>query len=289
MRLEPSSALELIVPRWDAPSNVRAVTSTRRGGVSSGEFASLNLGDHVGDEPARVAANRALLREALRLPAEPLWLEQVHGCDVADGWGGDRGSGWGAGWESGEFRVSSGEALSAGCDTGGGRCPQADAAVAREPGRVCVVMTADCLPVLLCDDSGGVVAAAHAGWRGLLDGVIEATVASMRVAPQQVRAWLGPAIGPASFEVGPEVRERFCAVSAQAEVGFVAGVGGRWLADLYLLARQRLSSVGVQRISGGEHCTFRDQERFFSYRRDGRTGRMASLIWMESPSQQVTR
>jgi YfiH family protein len=157
--------------------------------------------------------------------------------------------------------------------------------VAREPGRVCVVMTADCLPVLLCDDSGGVVAAAHAGWRGLLDGVIEATVAAMRVPSRQVHAWLGPAIGPTSFEVGSEVRERFCAGSAQAEAGFVAGVGGRWFADLYLLARQRLSSIGVQRISGGEHCTFIDQERFFSYRRDGRTGRMASLIWMESPSR----
>jgi YfiH family protein len=270
---DPSSALELIVPRWQAPSHVRAVTSTRRGGVSRGAFAGLNLGDHVGDDPARVAANRALLREALRLPAEPLWLEQVHGCKVIDG------------LEAGALRVASGAAGAGVGETSGARCPTADAAVAREPGQVAVVMTADCLPVLLCDDGGAVVAAAHAGWRGLLDGVIEATVAAMRVPADQVHAWLGPAIGPSSFEVGPEVRERFCALSAEAAAGFAAGVDGRWLADLYLLARQRLASIGVQRISGGEYCTFLDQQRFFSYRRDGRSGRMASLIWMEPPSQ----
>ena len=291
------SSLELIKPRWGAPAKVRAVTSTRRGGFSSGDFAALNLANHVGDDPALVAANRALLRESLALPAEPLWLDQVHGCDVAV-------------WGNGAVRDPISEASSAEGEptrqrlvqaVGGNperletvRCdaaeqgadevrrPRADASVVCVPGRVCVVMTADCLPLLFCDDSGDVVAAAHAGWRGLLEGVIEATVAAMQVAPERIHAWLGPAIGPNSFEVGPEVRDRFCDRSAEAEAGFVPGVDGRWLADLYLLARQRLLVIGVQRISGGEHCTFVDRERFFSYRRDGRTGRMASLIWIDS-------
>lgn len=249
--------IEFVEPDWQVPGHVRALTSTRGHGTSTGEFSSLNLGDHVGDEPARVAANRARLREQLQLPAEPTWLAQVHGCDV----------------------------VAAGA-VGGSPCA-ADASVAFLPGQVCAVMTADCLPVLCCDDEGRVVAAAHAGWRGLLKGVLEATVQQMQCPPERINAWLGPAIGPTAFEVGGEVRDVFCAHSEQAEVAFVAGDGGRWLADLYCLARQRLAAVGVLRISGGDHCTFSDRERFFSYRRDGRTGRMVSLIWLQAAGSSV--
>ncbi|HBG94577.1 MAG TPA: peptidoglycan editing factor PgeF [Chromatiaceae bacterium] len=248
--MRPTRAIELIRPCWDAPPNVQALTSTRRGGVSAGEFASLNLAGHVADKPEHVAMNRALLCESLSLPTEPVWLTQVHGCRVVD------------------------------ITHPSGRCPTADACVSRQVGQVCAIMTADCLPVLLCDDAGRVVAAAHAGWRGLLHGVIETAVAALGVPPGQVHAWLGPAIGPDAFEVGPEVREQFCAHASQARDAFVAAGSRRWFADLYLLARQRLAALDVERVSGGEHCTFSDQERFFSYRRDGRTGRMASLIWL---------
>jgi len=253
-------SIEMIQPDWQVPPHVRALTSTRAGGTSTGEFSSLNLGDHVGDEPACVAANRARLREQFQLPAEPSWLAQVHGSDVV---------------------VASGVG-------GGGPC-MADASVAALPGQVCAVMTADCLPVLCCDDEGQVVAAAHAGWRGLLKGVLEATVQQMRCPCERINAWLGPAIGPTAFEVGDEVREAFCARSAQAEEAFVAGDDGRWLGDLYALARQRLAMAGVLRISGGDHCTFSDRERFFSYRRDGRTGRMVSLIWLQASGSRPRR
>ena len=243
-----------IVPiwaRWDAPAHVRALTTTRSGGTSAAAFASLNLAAHVGDDPARVAANRALLRAALDLPAEPSWLAQVHGCAVA----------------------AAGPA--------GAAPPEADAALTRTPGRVCAVLTADCLPVLLTDRAGKVAAAAHAGWRGLLDGVLEATVAALDTAPDDVFAWLGPAIGPDAFEVGPEVRDQFLARGAESAAAFRRGRGDRWWADLYLLARQRLAGVGVRRVTGGDFCTCSEPRRFFSYRRDGHTGRMASLIWLE--------
>jgi YfiH family protein len=246
-----------IVPDWDAPANVRALTMTRAGGASTGVYAGLNLGDHVGDEPAAVAQNRAFLRE--RLPAEPLWLKQVHGIAVA-------------------------------CADASTGIPEADAAVAREPGSVCAVLTADCLPVLLCDRQGTVVAAAHAGWRGLVGGVIEATVAEMRREPAELVAWLGPAIGPQAFEVGEEVRQVFLANDPGANSAFKLRLTPhasplaeqKWLADIYQLARRRLAALGVTRISGGEYCTFSDRERFFSYRRDGATGRMATLIWLEN-------
>ncbi|MGB5735762.1 MAG: peptidoglycan editing factor PgeF [Thiohalocapsa sp.] len=245
-------AIEFIRPDWHVPDNVRAVSSARAGGLSAGAFSSLNLGDHVGDEPARVAANRALLREQLQLPAEPTWLVQVHGCDVAAARSDD------------------------------GLAPlRADAAVASRPGLVCAVMTADCLPALFCDEQGLVVAAAHAGWRGLLNGVLEATASRMGCPPERIIAWLGPAIGPAAFAVGGEVRDAFCYHSGEAEEAFVLGEDERWRADLYTLARQRLAAAGVGRVSGGDCCTFSDRERFFSYRRDGRTGRMASLIWLD--------
>lgn len=236
-------------PDWPLPPGVHALQTTRHGGISDGPWQSLNLGDHVGDDPGRVAANRLLL--SARLPEVPRWLNQVHGTTV----------------------------LVADADIAG--VPEADAAVARKVGRVCVVMTADCLPVLLCDRAGSVVAAAHAGWRGLRAGVLESTVAAMQVAPANLTAWLGPAIGPQSFEVGAEVREAFVAADPVAAQAFVAGTDGRYLADLYLLARQRLLRMGVSSIHGGGLCTLCDPERYFSYRRDGVTGRMATLIWRQ--------
>jgi len=247
-----------IEPDWDAPPQVRALTTTRAGGVSNGPYHSLNLAGHVGDDPVLVARNRARLRSAVGLPAEPAWLEQVHGCGVC------RLGDAGAGTDAARRR--------------------ADAAVAAGPGGVCAVLTADCLPVLLCSDDGSVVAAAHAGWRGLLDGVVEAAVAGMARPPQRLMAWLGPAIGPDAFEVGDEVRAAFCERMPGAEAAFRPSPAGRWLGDLYELARRRLDAAGVGRVAGGGLCTHEDSARFFSYRRDGVTGRMASLIWIETRS-----
>lgn len=240
---------DLLIPDWPAPANVRAVQTLRSDGCSPPPWDSFNLGDHVGDDPERVAANRATLRALL--PAEPLWLKQVHGVAVVD-----------AGAASPSL--------------------EADAALARQPGKVCVVMTADCLPVLFCDRAGTVVAAAHAGWRGLASGVLEATVRAMAVTPGELLAWLGPAIGPQAFEVGNEVRAVFLAHDPDAASAFVPHGDGKWLADIYLLARQRLQAAGVGSISGGDYCTVSDADRFFSYRRDGVTGRQASLIWLDS-------
>lgn len=237
-----------IVPDWPAPARVRALSTTRAGGVSVAPYDSLNLGTHVGDDAANVAANRAQVRRIV--PSEPAWLNQVHGTAVVDA------------------------AAVAGV-------PDADASVSRTPGAVCVVMTADCLPVLLCDRAGSVVGAAHAGWRGLHGGVIEATVAAMQVAPADVIAWLGPAIGPTAFEVGDEVRAAFVATDAIADAAFKpAGQPGKWLADIYLLARQRLAALGVTAVYGGDCCTVSESRRFFSYRRDGVTGRMGTLVWL---------
>ena len=237
-----------IVPDWPAPARVRALISTRAGGVSRGAYAGLNLGMNSGDAVKDVAHNRASLRQ--RLPAEPLWLRQVHGTTVV---------------EAGAFE---GE-------------PDADAALARAPGRVCAVLTADCLPLLLCDEAGTTVAAVHAGWRGLCAGVIEQTLRAMNRPPQTLLAYLGPAIGPAAFEVGAEVRAAFIAADAQAEAAFAPGKPGKFYADLYALARQRLARAGVTRNYGGGYCTYNERERFYSYRRDGATGRMASLIWIK--------
>lgn len=239
------------VPDWPAPPQVRALFTTRLGGVSVAPYDSFNLGSHVGDDPRHVDENRRRLRELL--PAEPLWLEQVHGTAVARG-------------------------------PAAGGVPCADAAVSRRPGEVCVVLTADCLPVLFCDAQGSTVAAAHAGWRGLAAGVLENTLAAMQVPPAQVLAWLGPAIGPQRFEVGEEVREVFVAGDPAASAAFAAGAAsGKWLADLYALARLRLRRAGVASIHGGDACTAGESERFFSFRRDGRTGRQASLVWIERP------
>lgn len=238
---------EIIVPDWPAPANVRAFVTTRTGGTSRGPFASFNLASHVGDDAMAVAENRRRLRALL--PAEPVWLQQVHGTHCIDA-----------------ATVPSGTV--------------ADASFSRQPGIVCAVLSADCLPVLLCDEAGSVVAAAHAGWRGLAAGVIEATVAAMAAPPGRLIAWLGPAIGPASFEVGDEVRNVFIAHDPAAAAAFIAQPTGKWLCDLYRLARLRLSALGVCRVTSADFDTCRDRERFFSYRRDGVTGRMASLIWI---------
>jgi len=245
---------ECFVPEWAVPVNVRALQTTRNGGVSGAPWDSFNLGDHVGDDPAAVVANRAKL--ALRLPAEPCWLTQVHGTVAVDA-----------------------EKMP--------KIKTADASFARQPGHVCVVMTADCLPVLFCDRQGTVVAAAHAGWRGLLAGVLESTVAAMRVPSGDLLAWLGPAIGPRCFEVGDEVRRAFVAADSAASLAFMPGAPGKWLCDIYLLARQRLRALGLCSVSGGGACTVSESERYFSYRRDGVTGRMASLIWLDNGVQGV--
>lgn len=238
-----------ISPDWPAPPAVKALSTTRQGGVSTGVYASLNLGSHVGDAADTVAENRALLLKHAALPTSPAWLNQVHGCDVLDL----------AKWQ--------------------GELVTADAAVSQQAGKVCLVMTADCLPVLFCNLQGTQVAAAHAGWRGLCDGVLEQTLAHF-ANPNEVMVWFGPAIGPGSFEVGAEVRSAFMQKNAGANLAFVPQGEGKYLANIYLLARQRLLAAGVTRFYGGEHCTVSEPALFFSYRRDGQTGRMASCIWL---------
>lgn len=238
---------------WPAPPNVRAISTLRTGGVSVGPFASLNLGAHVGDEPAAVAENRRRLKAALQLDAEPLWLNQVHGVDVV---------------AAGAPKDST--------------VPTADASVCEGHGRACTIMTADCLPVLFCDREGTRVGAAHAGWRGLASGVLGATVTALGVAADRLIAWLGPAIGQNAFEVGSEVREEFVTRNAAAAVAFAGNARGRWQADLYALARLELARLGVREVHGGTYCCHEDTARFFSYRRDGgKTGRMASMVWLQ--------
>ena len=245
-----ATALGWIVPDWPAPAHVRVLSTLRGGGVSEGPYASLNLAGHVGDRTEAVAANRLLLHEAARLPAEPLWLEQVHGTAAV-------------------FHAGS-----------AGSPPRADAAVAFEPGRVCAVMTADCLPVVFADRAGARVGVAHAGWRGLVGGVLEATIAALEVPPADLHAWLGPAIGPAAFEVGPEVREAYLAKVEGSGACFTPNERGRFLADIYGLARLALGAAGLESVHGGGWCTHEDVQRFFSFRRDGVTGRMATLAWL---------
>jgi YfiH family protein len=241
--------MKLIRPEQPLAPGVQTLTTTRDGGVSIAPWDSLNLGDHVGDDPAAVAENRRRLEVTLGI-RKPQWLTQVHGVQVV---------------EARADRV----------------VREADGCWTRTPGVVCTVMTADCLPVLFAAADGSCVAAAHAGWRGLLNGVLEATL-EVFDDPAQVNVWLGPAIGPAAFEVGPEVRAAFVAADAAAANAFQPSPRheGHWLADLYALARRRLQAAGVSQISGGDYCTHDQGEHFFSYRRDGQTGRMASLIWI---------
>ena len=239
---------EWIKADWPAPAGVVAGCTTRAGGVSEGEFAALNLGDHVGDVSASVAENRRRFASRCDLPTEPLWLEQEHGTVVA-------------------------------VDPEVGSRPTADAVVTRSSGRVCVVMSADCLPVLFVSHAGDELAAAHAGWRGLCSGVLENTLRELAAPASKILAWLGPAISQKNFEVGDEVRHAFVSHDDQAAKHFVANQNDRWQADLYGLARQRLNAAGIQQIYGGDACTYADSERFFSSRRDGQCGRMASFVF----------
>jgi polyphenol oxidase len=247
-----SERVQILTPEWPAPPNVHAAFTLRSGGVSGAPFDSLNLGTHVGDEAPAVAENRRRVRAQLRLPEEPAWMEQVHGIEVLD-------------------LDSHGQAP--GIAT--------DAAITRRAGPVCAVQVADCLPVLLAARDGSVVAAAHAGWRGLAAGVLEATVRKLTLEPGGLIAWLGPAIGQAHFEVGEEVCRAFLVHDAVASSAFVTNARGRWQCDLAGLARRRLTRIGVTGVFGGVWCTYADASRFFSYRRDGRCGRMAALIWRE--------
>ena len=243
---------ELIRADWPAPARVQAVATTRHGGVSGGPYASLNLGEHVGDDPSAVRQNRELLRADLVLPSEPVWLRQVHGTVV----------------------VEARAAMAA---------VTADASWTRETGVVCAVLTADCLPVVFCNAPGTHVAVAHAGWRGLSGGVLEATVAALVEAgasADSLRAWLGPAIGPASYEVGADVRDAFLRADPAAEATFHVHRPGHWRLDLYAAARLRLRRAGVTTVSGGDHCTLAEPAQFFSHRRDRVTGRQATLVWL---------
>jgi len=245
--LMKSWASDWLLPDWPAPSGVKACVTTRAGGVSLAPFDSLNLGDHVEDSPVAVAENRLRLTRALN--CQPAWLRQVHGIAVA---------------EADPAVVA-----------------EADASWTATPGIACAVLTADCLPALFCDRAGTRVAAAHAGWRGLVGGVLEATLDRLALPPEEVLVWLGPAIGPQAFEVGAEVREAFVSAHGETAAAFrPSHNAGRWMADIYQLARLRLAACGVTAVYGGGFCTVNDP-RFYSYRRASRTGRFASLIWLE--------
>jgi YfiH family protein len=240
-----------ITPEWPAPANVGALSTLRTGGVSRGSYASLNLATHVGDERDDVVRNRALLRQAANLPVEPIWLEQVHGSDV---------------WLA--HAVSSSP-------------PIADASVARGKQQICAILTADCLPVIFCDLDGTAVGAAHAGWRGLAGGVLGATLREMGSSPGRVIAWMGPAIEQSAFEVGDEVREQFMGRMSQHANAFVRNERGRWQADIYALARRELDALGIAGVYGGGFKVHAEAERFYSYRREKQTGRMATMVWLD--------
>jgi YfiH family protein len=250
------NSLPWMLPQWPAPKSVRAACTLRTGGVSLGPYASLNVGTAVGDDTDAVSENRQRIRVELSLPSQPLWLKQVHGTTVVDA---DASCG------------------SSGCSAP----PQADGAITRMPGRVLVVQVADCMPVLMARSDGSAIAVAHAGWRGLAAGVLEATIAALGGSDAKVLAWLGPAIGPEHFEVGDEVRTAFCECEGRAGDAFRRNAHGRWQCDLYQLAQQRLETAGVGSMHGERRCTYAERESFYSFRRDGVTGRMAALIWME--------
>lgn len=242
--------MDKIIPNWNAPKQIQAFTTVRNGGVSQAPFDSFNLGSHVNDNLADVMKNRELLVEKFQLPQMPLFLNQTHSTKV--------------------IRLPY-----TGTDL------EADAVYTNQPNQVCLIMTADCLPALFVSQGGKEIAAAHAGWRGLCDGVLEATVAEFECEPAQISVWLGPAIGPNAFQVGNEVIEQFCAFDPNAEEAFIedGSTSGKFLGNLYQIAKQRLNKLGIVNIFGGDHCTYTEKEHFFSYRRDKQTGRMASLIW----------
>ena len=273
--MKNTDRFDLVVPDWPAPDNLRAFTTTRKGGISRVPWNTLNLGKNCGDDKASVQKNRILLRSLL--PSQPKWLKQVHGTRV----------------------LNLDAALDGPFDVDNPESYEADAVLSINNDRVCAVLTADCLPVVFVDKAGTKVAVAHAGWRGLAGGVLEATVAAMTsrakrgttakgckiakaVEAGNIMAWLGPAIGPKAFEVGQDVYDAFYQVDPENAVAFKTH-GDRWLADLYTLARLALARVGVVDVYGGEHCTYSDELRFYSYRRDGETGRMATLAWLETP------
>ncbi len=272
---------EVILPDWPAPARVRAASTLRTGGASREPYASLNLATHVGDDAANVARNRKILSDMLDLPTEPLWLRQVHGTKVLDleldrdlDLDMDRDS-------EGSYAVDRGEERARAVTVASRPPPTADGAVTSRSGLPCVVLTADCLPVLLCDQSGTRVGAAHAGWRGLAGGVLEAAVRRMAVEPDRILAWIGPGIGREAYEVGDEVREQFAACGVDAKKCFTANANGRWQADLCELARQRLRDAGVSAIHGGQWCTHSESARYFSHRRQAPCGRMATLVWLD--------
>lgn len=260
----------VILPDWPAPAPVCAASTLRVGGVSRGSYASLNLSAGVGDNEANVARNRRIFAEMLDLPAEPMWLRQVHGTRVLDL---DRADAPAASRHA--DRPSPGSSPR-------NQPPAADGSVTSRPGRPCVILTADCLPVLLCDTLGTRVGAVHAGWRGLAGGVLESAVRCMGVDPVRILAWIGPGIGLGAYEVGGEVLERFEAVDRDAVRCFTANSNGRWQADLQGLACRRLQEAGVRAVHGGGWCTHADSKRFFSHRRQAPCGRMATVIWLES-------
>lgn len=239
----------LIIPEWPAPERIKALSTTRHGGFSLPPHAELNLGTHVGDDPNTVIKNRDYLVDVAQLPEPPRWLNQVHGTNVI---------------QSQNWRLNM----------------DADAIVSQQQNHLCTIMTADCLPLLLCNKKGNTVAAIHAGWRGLLSGIIEKTVTEFSCAPQDILVWLGPAIGPTQFEVGTDVYQSFTSHTAKAAQAFRQTDDTHYLADIYLLAKQRLSALGICEVFGGDLCTASDNQQFFSYRRDGITGRMASMIWI---------
>ena len=244
--------MNAIYPNWQAPKNIKALTTVRSGGVSLPPFDSFNLGDHVCDDPKAVQQNRSLLVDKFDLPHQPLFLTQTHSTKAI------------------ELPFT-------------GSNVEADAVYTQQANQVCLVMTADCLPVLFFNKEGTEVAAAHAGWRGLCDGILEETVAKFKCPTSDIIAWLGPAIGPTAFQVGEEIIEQFCAFDSNAKLAFIPDLTtrGKFLGNLYQLATQRLNKLGITEISGGGHCTYTEQDKFFSYRRDKKTGRMASLIWIE--------
>jgi YfiH family protein len=249
--------LKYISANWPAPKHIKALTTTRAGGVSEGVFAGLNLGDHVGDDSEKVQRNRKILTSELGLQLNPQWLSQVHGTDVIEA-------------------------------SAAGNVVEADACWTAESGLACVVMTADCLPVFFTDFQGEKVAVAHAGWRGLVDGVLENTLRRF-AKPEEVHVWMGPAIGLQAFEVGAEVKAQFQASQPEAVTAFepVSGKDGKYLANIYRLAELRLKQAGVKSINSCDLCTFGDSDSFYSYRRDGQTGRLASLIWIDAKAAKV--
>lgn len=245
--------VSVIKPNWPAPDNVQAYTSTRQGGFSEAPYDGFNMGVKTGDDPKVVAKNRTLLQSKLQLPKAPLWLIQTHSTDVID---------------IGKVRRKE---------------ASADASYCRRNNSVCCVLTADCLPILICNRQGTCIAAVHAGWRGLAEGVIEATLEELSLDPEDTLVWLGPAIGPTAFEVGSDVYHTFLAQDAQAKKAFKPLSNDKWLADIYHLARLRLYKYHINHIYGGDYCTYTDSEKFYSHRRDGKaSGRMASIIWLTS-------